>query len=192
MPVTRTLTAVAAAALLWTVPACGDNPFDVTWTARPDTVLLFSLARPELNLPSAFDFVPTRRRRVRVEQPGATGNWDLALDTRGGELVFLAPRALGIDADAGIAAFPGMTLEELQEAPSDSADYAFTEPVPVEAGTAYVIRTRDTRSSFGRICRNFGEFVPLDIDPVAESVSFVYDVNPQCNDRSLVPDETPE
>lgn len=192
MSATRTLLAVAAAGLLWMLPACGDSPFDVTWTANPDTVLLYSLARPEPNLPAAFDFVPTRRRRVLVEAAGATGNWDMAVDTRDGRLVFVAPSALGVDSRAGIASFPDMTLEELQEAPSDSAAYALTDPVPVDAGTAYVVRTRDTRSSFGRVCSNFAELRPLEIDPGAGTVRFVYDVNPQCNDRSLVPDRFPQ
>lgn len=183
-------TLIAAAVLLWSLPACGDNPFEVTWTANPDTALLYSLARPELNLPSAFDFVPSRRRTVEVEAPGATGNWDLALDTRDGTLVFVPPGELGIASDAGIATIPGLNLDELEEAPSDSAAYAMEEPVPVELGTAYVVRTRRSQGGFRRTCSYFAEFELVEVNPEVGTVRFVYDTNPKCNDRSLVPDET--
>ncbi|MGH7481494.1 MAG: hypothetical protein ACRELV_05020, partial [Longimicrobiales bacterium] len=76
--VVLTVGALAASAML----GC-DDPFDPRWppgTETPDTVELFSLARPEYQgLPSAFDFTPSARRRVVVEQPGETGNWDVAL-----------------------------------------------------------------------------------------------------------------
>lgn len=174
------------------VAACDDNPFDVTWTANPDTVLLYSLARPELNLPSAFDFVPTNRRTVRVERPGASGNWDVALDAGAdGGLVFLTPPALGIDARSGIVPRPGVGFEELSEAPADTAQYSFSEPVPVEEGRVYVVRTRRARGGFGRLCAFFGKFEPVEVDAEAGVMRFVYDVNPDCNDRSLVPDEQP-
>lgn len=179
---------VAAAVFLGPLAACGDSPFDLRWTERPDTVLLYSLARPELNLVSAFDFVPSRRRTVEVEAPGATGSWDVALDTRGGELVFLPPGALGIESRAGVASFRGLNLDELEEAPSDSASYSLETPVPVEDGTAYVIRTRRVRGSLGRLCSYYAEVVPVDINPDVGTVRLVYDVNPNCNDRSLVPD----
>lgn len=182
----------AAAGLLWTLPACGDDPFAIRWTERRDTVLLYSLARPELNLPSAFDFVPASRRTVEVEAPGATGSWDLALDTRDGMLVFLPPGELGIESRAGIAAFPGRDLDELNEAPADSADYALDVPVPVEVGTAYVVRTRRRQGRFGRFCSYFAELFPLEVNPEVGTIRFIYDVNPNCNDRSLVPDVTEE
>lgn len=180
----------ACALLLWGAAACGDDPFDITWTANPDTVVLYSLARPELNRPSAYDFVPTNRRRVEVEDPGATGQWDLAVDTREGSLVFVAPAALGVDSRAGVATFPGLTLDEIREAPSDSAAYSTTEPVAVETGTVYVVRTRRSRGGFGQLCTFFAKLEPIGLDAEAGTVRFVFDVNPQCNDRSLVPDVT--
>ena len=74
--------------------ACGENIFDIKWTeANVGTALIYSMARPELNLPTAFDFVS--RFPVKIQEPGVTGIWDLALDTQGGQLVFLPPGALG-------------------------------------------------------------------------------------------------
>lgn len=182
----RCLVLAAAAVLTVLLPACGDNPFESRWTAMPDTALLHSLARPELNLNSAFDFV--NRRARRVEAPGATGSWDVAVDTRGQELVFLAPRALEIESDAGIAPFPDMSFDEVTRAPSDSADYAYDEPVPVEAGTTYVVQTRESRGSFGRLCFFYAKLEPLDVRVEEGTVRFLYDVNTVCDDRDLVPE----
>jgi hypothetical protein len=78
------------------VSACDDDPFGLRdWAAAPDTVLLYSLARPELNLASAFNF--DRRLVLRIEAPGSTGQWDVAVDTEGGRLVLLTPLFFGID-----------------------------------------------------------------------------------------------
>lgn len=194
MKAAPSLPIVAAVAVLLTgVGACDDNPFDVVWTANPDTVLLYSLARPELNLPSAFDFVPSRRRSVRIEEPGASGNWDVAVDTgENGMLLFVPPQALGVDARAGLARLPGISFDEAVEAPADSAAYSFEDPLPVEVGELYAVRTRRARGGFGRSCIFFGKLVPIETDDEAETVRFMYDMNPDCNDTGLVPDQFPE
>lgn len=185
------LVVILLSVLTWTVSACDDDPFDVTWVANPDTALLYSLARDDLNVPSAFDFVPGRRVPVVVEAPGATGNWDLAVDTRDGEIVVLPPGALDIESRAGVATFPGLTLDEVEEAPDDSASYAIDEPVPVETGSVYVVRTRQARGRFSQVCVFFGKLEPVEVDAEGGTLRFVFDVNPDCNDRSLVPDEQP-
>lgn len=164
--------------------ACGGDPFRADWTQNPDTAVLFSLARPEINLSSAFDFVG--RRTVEVQRPGATGSWDLLLDSRDGNLVFLSPGALGIDSDAAIARLESRTFDEVEEAPSDTAAYVRDEPVPLETGSVYVIRTRLSRTTF-RLCNFFSKLEPLAVDTDRGSVTFVFDGNPFCDDRRLVP-----
>ena len=77
--------AVLAALPILGLAACDEDPFVFRWNATPDTVLLYSLDRPEPNLPSGFGFL--ERALVRVETPGSTGVWDVALDTDGGSLV---------------------------------------------------------------------------------------------------------
>lgn len=185
----RTRLALMATTALTVValPACGDNPFNQTWTAMPDTALLYSLARPELNLNSAFDFV--NRQPREIEEPGASGRWDVAVDTREDDLVFLGARALGIDSQAGVFRFPGMSFEEVTEAPSDSADYSYDQPVPIRTGSTYAIQTREVRGSFGRTCFFYAKVEPLQVRPDVGSVTFLYDVNTVCDNRSLVPDE---
>jgi hypothetical protein len=165
--------------------ACGDDLFNLRWVQNPDTAVLYSLSRPELNLPSAFNFIG--RASVRVESPTATGRWDVALDTMDGELVFLPPRALGIQSRAAVAALPGTSFDEVREAPADTLAYSRDQPVSIEAGTVYVIRTREEPGSFGTRCVYYAKLEPIDIDPADGILTFVFDASPACNNRRLVP-----
>jgi hypothetical protein len=166
--------------------ACGDDPFAVRWAAQPDTVLLFSLARPELNLLSAFDF--RNRARLRVEQPGATGRWDAALDTRDGQLVFLPPRVLGVESRAGIVPIDSLTFDEVVAAPADTAVYRTDVAVPIALGVTYVVRTHQTTAGFfGTLCVYYAKLEPLEVDVAAGTLRFVFDGARVCNDRGLVP-----
>ena len=169
------------------ISACGDDPFQIRWSSAPDTVLLYSLARPELNLHSAFNF--TQRSTVRIEAPDKTGEWDVALDTQGGQLALLPPGALGIDSRAQVAELSGRTLDEVEEAPSDTLLYAAVQPVPVQLGSVYVIRTRSVAGAFGAKCVYFAKLAPLEIDVTEGRLRFVFEMNPVCNDHQLVPPE---
>lgn len=165
--------------------ACGDDPFAFDWIDTPDTVLLYSLARPELNLVSAFSFfqgVP-----VRIEAPEATGSWDMAVDTRGGEIVLLPPQALGVDGIAAITSLPNMTLTDVVEAPRDTLVYVDDGPVPVEAGTVYVVKTNRSPGSFGSSCVYYAKLRPIVIDAVGGTLTFEFVTNPICNSLDLVP-----
>jgi hypothetical protein len=158
----------------------------VKWAENPDTVLLHSLARPELNLLSAFDFIG--RQPVRIESPNATGRWDMVLDTQGDELVLLLPVAVGIpDSKARIAPMGDVPFEEVVKAPSDTTKYISDEPVPINVGHVYVVRTREQAGFYGRRCVYYGKFEPLDQDPLAGTLTFQFDVSPACNSRKLIP-----
>lgn len=174
-----------AAALLMGPLACGDDPFAFNWSDRPDTVVLYSLARPELNVPSGFNFLS--RATVTIESPTATGAWDLALDTREGDLVILPPGALGVDSRARIAPLDGLALADVQEAPSDSAVYVSAGAVPVRSGTVYVVRTGQRTGSFGSRCVYYAKMEAVDIDVAEGRLRFRHVTNPVCNDRRLVP-----
>ena len=138
-----------------------------------------------LNLPSALSMGD--RRTMRVEDPATTGVWDFALDTNGGGFFLLAPPALGVDAEAGIAVEENKSYDEVTVAPSDTLRYATTEPVPVQIGNIYVIRTNRRRSSFGQLCNFYGKVEPLILDEAGGSMTFRYDLSPSCNDLNLVP-----
>lgn len=147
--------------------------------------MIHSLARPEPNLPSAFNF--NFRTPIIVEAPGSTGQWDVALDTQGGNLVLLPPRALGINSRARIASLPGVGFDEVREAPADTAAYVSDRPVPVALGVIYVVQTSEGAGGFGQRCVFFAKLEPLVIDVEGGTLTFLYDSNPICNDPRLVP-----
>lgn len=168
------------------VSACGDDPFAFDWNDTPQTVLLYSLARPELNLESGYAF--RQHTRVRVEAAAATGNWDAALDTQGGALVWLPPGALGVvGSTARIAALPGVTLEDVVVAPADTTLYTADQPVPIEMGTVYIVKTGRTPGAFGSSCVYYAKAEPLVLDPIGGTLTFRYVTSPICNSLDLVP-----
>ena len=165
---------------------CGDNIFEAKWTLpNVETVLLYSLARPELNLPSAFDFV--NRRALEIQASEATGLWDVLLDTQDGELVFLPPGALNVDSEAFLLKLPNMAFDDVVTAPKDTTLYSRDTPFSVEMGSVYVFRTHRGQDRFGFPCVFFGKLQPVDIQPAVGTVSFMYDVSTLCDNRGLVP-----
>ncbi len=176
------LVVIAAAGVL---NACDDNPFLIRWEVNPDTVRLYALSRPEPNLVSGFDFY--LRRPVRIEAPDTGDEWDLAVDTRDGQLVWLPAAALGIPSEAGLAILEGETFESATEAPEDTARYVSDAPVAIVQGRIYAIRTRRHQGTFGTICNYYGKIEPLAVDVGAGTVRFQFDVSRVCNSRDLIP-----
>ena len=177
----------AALLLVVLAAAACEDPFEIRWEAQTDTALIYSLARPEPNLPSAFNFY--FRSPVSVEAPGSTGQWDIALDTEGGRLVLVPPRALGINSRARIAALPGMSFQDVTDAPADTTSYVSNRSVPLALGTIYVVQTSEQSGSFGQRCVFFAKMEPLAVDVAAGTLRFVFDASPVCNDTRLVPPE---
>ncbi len=173
------------AAVATALVGCGDDPFAFNWDDTPDTVQLYSLARPELNLASGFAF--RQGLRIRVESALATGTWDVAVDTRGGQIVLLPPGALGVRSTARITTFEGLALTDVVEAPRDSTLYVANDPVPVRQGTVYVIKTNRSAGSFGSSCVYYAKMEAVDIDPLGGTLTFQYVSNPICNSIDLVP-----
>ena len=165
--------------------ACDDDPFAFRWDPEPDTVLLYSLARPELNLVSAFSFYS--RIPLRVEAAGTAGQWDAAVDTRDGEIVLLPPGALGVVGAARITTLEGLTLDDVRRAPADTLVYVANDAVPIELGNVYVIKTNRSQGSFGTSCVYYAKMAPIEIDPVGGTLQFEFVTNPVCNSQDLVP-----
>ena len=100
--------------LLLALAACEDDPFALSWENLPDTAMIYSRARPELYLPTGYNFVS--RSPVLIESPTFSTRWDLILDTVEGEMVFLPPRTFGVVSTAGInvaGSGPGGTVTGL-------------------------------------------------------------------------------
>jgi len=168
--------------------ACGENIFDIKWTdANVGVAVIYSLARPEINLPTAFNFVS--RIPVEIHTPGATGSWDLLLDTQDGQLVFLPPGALEIISEVMFLEMPNMAFDDVIEAPKDSTLYTKDQPLPVEMSSVYVLRTHAAPGRFGLVCSYYGKLQPVLIEPVLGTVAFEYDVSTLCDDRGLVPED---
>jgi hypothetical protein len=117
----------------------------------------------------------------------ATGTWDAAVDTRGGEIVLLPPGAFGIVTTARVTTLEGMRLEDVRSAPSDTMVYVRSEAVPVRSGNVYVIKTNRSSGSFGSSCVYYAKMEPVDIDATDGTLTFRYVTNPICNSLDLVP-----
>lgn len=169
--------------------ACGRDPFALEWIASADTVRLYAISRPEPNVETGFDF--GARRAVRIEAPATTSSWDLAVDIEGGRAVFLTPGFFGIDSDAALVELPDENFDDIEEAPEDDDVYIEDQAVPVNLESLYVVRTRRLRSNYGQLCNHYAKMVPLDVDPVARTVVFVFDTNGICNSRKMQPDVFP-
>lgn len=172
-------------ALLMGSAACDSDPFSFDWSDAPDTVLLYSLARPELNLVSAFNFF--QRLPVRIEAAAATGTWDAAVDTENGQIVLVPPGAFGLPSAARIAVLDGMSLDDVTKAPTDTLVYIADERVPVRTGSVYIVKTNRQRGSFGSTCVYYAKLEPVTIDVPGGTFTFRYVINPICNSQDLVP-----
>jgi hypothetical protein len=162
-----------------------DDPFELDWVSAPETATIYSLSRPEPGLPSAFNF--HFRIPILVEAPGSSGQWDVALATEADRLVFLPPRALGINSRARIAALPGMAFADVVDAPQDTASYVSDRALPISMGTVYVVQTSEGIGTFGQRCVFFAKLEPLEVDVTGGQLTFVYDASPACNDTRLIP-----
>lgn len=179
----RTCVPLLTLALL--TAGCGEDPFVVQWEEGPEETLLYSLDREEMFRPSAFNMLS--RGEVIVEAGDTQGAWDFAVDREGGVMVLLPPRTLGIFSGAGIAPIPNARFQDVTEAPDSPTAYVEDEPVALELGTVYVIRTREQQGIYGETCNYYGKIQALNIDQVAGILYFVHDVSPVCNDPSLIP-----
>ncbi|TVR57816.1 MAG: hypothetical protein EA421_00305 [Gemmatimonadales bacterium] len=181
----RLLSLALLGILLTALAACGDDPFLLRWQENPREATLFSLDRPELNRPQAFDML--QGRRVIVQSAQEEGRWDFAVDRRDGQMVFLPPRTLGVVSEAALVPLPNIAFDEIRDAPADTAVYITREPVPIQTGTLYVVRTHQQSGPFGQICFYYGKLEPLEVNLEAGTVRFLFDTSPDCNNRRLVP-----
>jgi hypothetical protein len=167
--------------------AC-DDPFGpANWDATPDTVVLFSASRAEyIGHSSAVDITTVPVAALPLEVPGLTGNWDFALtDGDGGLALAPASAFAGLESRARIAVLEGQTLDDVRQAPRDTALYRAT-PVVVRPGDVYVIRSR--RSSCGGTNGyRYAKVQTVEIDVPRGIYRFEIVRNPYCDNRSFIP-----
>lgn len=172
------------------VAGCDDDLGPRDWDATPDTVLLWSLERPDLlGFPSGFDFIGSQR--IIVESPAASGRWDLVVTEEDGTLAFTPPGWFPNLAEGpAVAEITDQAFDELERVPSD-IELRTDVRMPLEVGGVYVLRTRTEICDIRGFTAGprYARIHVLDIDVDAGTVTFEYVDNPICNNRSLVPPE---
>jgi len=177
--------------LLMVLPlaACDDGFGPQEWSATPDTIVLYSLSRPEhFNRASGFDFGAQVGIPRRVESTFTPGQWDVVLiETNGGFAFAPASSFEGQSSRAGLATVTGTTLEELERAPGDSQ--FLTTPVALNTGTVYAVRSRLIQTIVSS-CSYYSKFEVLELNQAEGWVRFRYILNPYCGDRRLIPPDS--
>lgn len=174
-----------AAFFVVALTACGSDPFLVRWEEDPQEAVVYALDRDELNKPTGFDMLS--RSAIVIEDPQSEGRWDFAVDRENGRMVLLPPKVIGVESRAGIVPFPNTAYDDIRRAPADTAAYITDEPVPIEVGTIYVVRTHERIGSYGRTCVYYGKVEPVETDLENGIFRFLQDTSPDCNNLSLVP-----
>lgn len=148
---------------------------------EPFRAALADFRTGELDAPSAFQVL-----NARPVRPHQTSNWDFVYwVTDDGEPQF-RPRSVVVEgsSDAGLVRLD-VDLDELNEAPAEG--YVTDEPLPIDSGAVYAVRSRqDARSGFR--CRRYGKLEVTGVRPGPGTVTFRHLVNPNCEDRNLKPD----
>lgn len=161
--------------------AC-DDPFAGLLQPVPEVpgeASLTDLRTGALEDPSAFDLLIETPVR-----PDLTGAWDFLYRIESGQPQLVPFNALADSAsDAGLQPVTD-SFEGVRTAPSSG--YVQEEPVAIAEGDVLVARSRRDPNQFFT-CRRFAKIEILDIDAAGARVTFRYLVNPNCDDRVLVP-----
>ncbi|MDP9348736.1 MAG: hypothetical protein M3P24_06300 [Gemmatimonadota bacterium] len=144
-------------------------------------------------LPSALDVTPVGLVEIVggrfPERQDHAEAWDLTLRVRNGELVLLAPAAIGLTSEplrrAGITeAIAGRTFETLTRAP-ESSQYVTNRPVALKRGAVYGVRSRVTGGGFGGSCSFFAKLQPLELNVAAGTARLRVATSALCSDPRL-------
>jgi hypothetical protein len=174
--------AVGMAILVWAVSGCSDpfSEFLQDVPLEPTTVELKDYRTAVLQEQTAFDIVG--ERTVRVDQ---TGSWDYLFVSSESGTPQLAPftAVSGLFSEAGLQ-HVDETFEGLRNAPESG--YVTDEPTAVSEGDVLAAISRRDPGISGR-CRYYAKIEILEIDESAGTIQFMHLINPNCEDRVLVP-----
>lgn len=145
---------------------------------EPSLATLTSLEDGTLREPSAFDV--TGPEAVRTDQ---TSGWDFVLRRSDGGGLEFAPRnvIVATSSSAGLQRSES-SFEELDQVPEGG--YRTDEPVPVEAGGVYAVRSRPD-PAVRVTCLRFMKMEVLSVDGEAGRVEIRYLGNPNCGRRTV-------
>lgn len=149
---------------------------------EPTTVTLYEFGSSSLRQPSAFDAIGGSA--VRTDQ---SAGWDLLLSDGGSGMEF-RPRSIVLE----VSSAAGLQRVEAEFGALDmapSSGYVTDEPVPVEAGAVYALRSRED-PQFGGSCLRYRKMEIVSVDAAGGEVTLRSLGNPNCGRRTLVPGET--
>jgi hypothetical protein len=174
--------AVGIAVLVWVVSSCSDpfSQFLGDVPLEPTTVELTDFRTASLQAHTAFDVVGSRT--VRIDQ---TGGWDYLFEIGESGTLQLTPFATVSNqfSEAGLQ-HVDKTFEGLRNAPSSG--YVIDQPTEVTEGDVLAAISRRDPSVRGR-CRYYAKIEILEIDEAARTIRFMHLINPNCEDRVLIP-----
>lgn len=177
----RHLRVPLALALLAALAACQDTTGPTrSVPEQPTEVTLFDFRTAELRDPAAFDLIASIP--VRTDQ---SSGWDFLFVIADDGTPRLHPRSVIVDrpTEAGLQKVEP-SFSDLRAAPAEG--YEREAPVPIAVGDVLAAVSRQDPTTF-RFCRRFGKLEVLSIDPAAGTVTLKHLINPNCENRTLVP-----
>ncbi|MFQ5889269.1 MAG: hypothetical protein ACE5JR_04355 [Gemmatimonadota bacterium] len=174
--------AISIAALLGAL-GCGRDfsPVLVALPEEPEEATLTDFLTGDLGDPAAFDLVIGESVRTDLVL-----GWDFVffLPSGGVPEFRLRGQILNEDSDAGLRR-ASRSFDAIQEAPDSG--YVRDRTVPIAVGDVFfAVSRRDP--TFGSLrCRHFAKLEILALDAAESTVTFRHLINPNCEQRSLVP-----
>ncbi len=169
--------------------ACDDPFANPAWSDVPDTVTVFSAYRPEYaGMPSAINLTGNFLSLVAIEDLGAATEWDFMLGDAAGALLWIPSSVVPgqEDSRSSIAAMDASSLDEVTRAPEPTADRYTKEPVALEEGAVYVLRSRRSSTCYVR-GSNYAKMKVIALDFALGTAELEIVRNPYCDNRDLVP-----
>jgi len=187
------LTRLPLLAVALLTAACDDPFANRAWPDLPDTLMVFSAYRPEYaGKPSAVSLTGSFVALVAIEDFGVTNQWDFMLGEESGNLLWVPSSVVPgrEDSRSSIAKMDGVTsLDEVRRAPEPGGDRYTKEPVVLEEGAVYVLRSRRSDVCYSR-GSNYAKMQVVALDHALGTVEFAIVRNPYCDNRDLVsPDD---
>lgn len=176
-----------AAALL--TAACDDPFANPAWSDRPDTVIVFSAYRSEYaGMPSAVNLTGNFLSLVAIDDLGAASEWDFMLGEDASGMLWVPSSVVPGQSDSrsSIARVDATNLDEVTRAPEPGGDRYTREPVTLEVGAVYVLRSRRSNTCYVR-GSNYAKMKVVGLDAALGTAEIAIVRNPYCDNRDLVP-----
>lgn len=172
---------LAALAAVLLLTGC-ESPFNRTQPLplEPTSVSLADFREGGIGEATAFQL-----NNAWAVLPSQTSDWDFVFWVSDEGQPQFRPRDMITDgdSDAGLAPVE-VSFEALEEAPQEG--YLTKEPVPADSGAVYAVRSRQA-PGLGLRCRRYAKIQVTSVNAEAGTVTFRHLVNPNCEQRNLVP-----